>query len=433
MCVIIFFQKGAVMITLENLANKYIKKDDSNLFLIEGYDGDSKDIRKTIIREKNAISDKIDFQEDDFVLVRIVNPYNFPINFKFYPLDERNCFDRVENPFIHYLQCFNHNIDGFRDLDIGIEHKDVKHQECELVSFRYRNTKHFAINGLASDIYIPLGQKVIFSNGNAIIIEPLKEKLKDNRLVNLNPIDTFFDLKDSSMDISDNAIFLFEKKAYFEYVKNEKIKEGIKNRRVYLYDGSPSLATDLALMSLGYIPLHSFQQCMLKPENFIEDGSEISDQLYLEQLKKYMEYLNNAYLNTTYLKVPIEFQKKRLMRFRGYIDNPGLLHCETKYIDEECKRNLDSDLKTYEEYLHFIFSYVSFISKKEIEDICYLVKKDVIENAFKPFQQTFYSVRKKYDECFIRTLLELQYPTFKNFTEEFNAKRLMKIDVNRQG
>ena len=73
----------------------------------------------------------------------------------------------------------------------------------------FRNTKHFSLNGLASNVVVLCKATATFDNKEIIVIEPFKDHLGDN-LVNLNPVDTFYDLEDSS----------FKMKGYFLLKKN---------------------------------------------------------------------------------------------------------------------------------------------------------------------------------------------------------------------
>lgn len=312
---------------LQELSSKYIEHIDKNIYLLNHYEKDKEQILEKIVTEKyKSALTTLSFKEEDLVLVRTVGQENFPINLEYYPLDERNCYRYIDNPFKFLLLELKQEKDVYADITIGYNKSKLNIRENELVAYGYRNTKHFSINGLASNIYGPFLHQLRFDNGIAIIIESLKGKIEDPRLVNLNPVDTFFDLENSSMKIDENAIILIQESQIRDFFNKEELKEKLKTHRIYLYQDNPSLAVDLALMYHGYVPQHSKQQCLLDIEYCDYQGRTISDENYLNQWKEFIEKLNQKYLSTTYINVPDSINIRRAMRHRSLIGLPGVLH-----------------------------------------------------------------------------------------------------------
>ena len=76
--------------------------------------------------------------------------------------------------------------------------------DMKLVCPIYRDTVHFSINGLVSNLWYTQG----FTNRETVIIEPLENHMNE-KLINLNPVDTMIDVGKSDEPIKDNAIYIF--------------------------------------------------------------------------------------------------------------------------------------------------------------------------------------------------------------------------------
>ena len=68
-----------------------------------------------------------------------------------------------------------------------------------------------------------------------------------------------------------------------------------------------------------------------------------------------------------------------------------------------------------------------------IRNIVAAIEKDVIDENYLPLTQNFSSTYDGYENELLDILLELSYPKFKQYTEDFNQKRLKKINKNRIG
>lgn len=439
------------MRNLQKLASRYIENISENIYRLDNYERDKEQILEAIVLEKykKALTD-FTFREEDLALVRIVNQENFPINLEYFPLDDSNSYRYIKNPFEYILSMLKFSQDrkmkeilrkgglnrAFSDLvykitDIGYDKSKIETRENRLIAYRYRDTKHFSINGLASNIYGPLGHTTEFDKDSiAIIIEPLTNKINDRRLVNLNPVDTFFNLKNSSMKIGENSILMIQEDQLNFILHNDEIKGKLKN--IFIYNEETSLAVDLVLMYSGYIPQHSKQQCILEPECTCQNGKKVSDQQYLNKFKEFIDQLNRKYLDTTYINAPSDISKKREISNSLYIGLPGILHSETSYFNDELKKNLQESILTYEAYISYIFSKSSSVDMQLIRKIIESVKRDV-EDLSPIFEPSFFATMQEYEFTLLKVIEDLTYPEFKRNTEEFNEKKLSKINIKRRG
>ena len=166
------------------------------------------------------------------------------------------------------------------------------------------------MNGLASTVVVLCKATTTFDNKEIIVIEPFKDHLGDN-LVNLNPVDTFYDLEDSSFTIGQNADIIMDMDTYKKLISNDGIRDDLSKVRVFLYAPNNNLSscsgtsyqtimTDIVLCFLGYIPQHSIDQSELKPEYYFDGTKFIDDTDYLKKFQDYIEKLNITLLHQHY-------------------------------------------------------------------------------------------------------------------------------------
>lgn len=250
-------------------------------------------------------------------------------------------------------------------------------------------------------------------------------------MVNLNPVDTFFDLQNSSLKIGENAIFMIQEDKIDLLFKNKEIKQKLQSKTIYLYNEEPKIAVDLVLMYNDYIPQHSYQQSKLEVEYSHQQC--VNDEQYLNKFKEFIDQLNRKYLDTTYINVPTSIEKQRKLYTQEYLGLSGVLHSETPYAILDDKKNLQENISTYEQYIPYIFdkstSFDMLVANKVIESI----KKDVIELGVSPFEQQFSITTHKYENILLKVIEEVTYPEFKQITEKFNEKKLSKINSQRRG
>lgn len=187
-----------------------VEKIKDNLFVIRDDLVDQEKLKRYIIDEKiKRVNQDFNFTLSDLVLVRSVREDMFPLYGFYYPLSENTGYKSTLNPFDYLFSSIKFGYDyNYLHKDLS----DYKEEDTNLYHSIYRDTKHFTINHLSSNangFFIPV---TTFNNRPFIIIEPMQEHINNRLLVNLNPIDTFFNLHDTSMRVSNNAIFLINEK-----------------------------------------------------------------------------------------------------------------------------------------------------------------------------------------------------------------------------
>ena len=73
------------------------------------------------------------------------------------------------------------------------------------------------------------------------------------------------------------------------------------------------------------------------------------------------------------------------------------------------------------------------VPEETIRKIVSTIEFDVKEKNHLPIVQTFFETYQEYEKELLNIMLELSYPNFQKYTEEFNQKKLKKIDKNRIG
>ena len=408
------------MTNWNNFTEKYIEQLNDNTFYVESNPNLRLSLLDEIIKEKRRrVKSNYQLTEDDFALVRIMKSKDFPKDLVYRTLSERAVTATVDNPFKLVISYTKYNIDYFADLDLGEKHELINPDDLKINYHPYRDTKHFSINGLCSDIKT-MTTSYIYTNGDVVVIEPLKNRLKDKRLVNLNPVDTFFDLKNKPMAISDNAIFIIRESAYIPLMNDEKIKDSLKERKKYIFNGDINVAVDIILCNLGYLPQHSRDQSYLETE-FSKAGD---DQTYLKLFQDYIEYLSTKYLNLSYYEIPQEYINRRKQYNDEILALPGILHPDTKYGDIETNENIKNILKSYYDYLTVIFDVLGY-NKNELSNFYKNIEQDVCQNYNKPYEQRFPNAFSKHENLMVSVVKDLTYPKLKTMTKKHNEKFIL--------
>lgn len=410
--------------------NQYLSEVKESIYRITFSEDDIKKIKKYIIHEKNIYSKPLTI--DDLYLIRITTEENIPRNMTYFPIDYRNGYHYIRNPFCFILGFKEFNMKGYENIDFGGEVEQNSLDKNKIVSYWYRDTKHFSINGLASNIYNFGGINHIFDKGDFIIIEPLKNRIKDSRLVVINPVDTFFDLHDSEMKIGDDAICIINDSLYQRL--DSSTLENIGDRKVFLFHGNASTATDIVLLSLGVLPQHSVNQTRLEPEYYFVDKKEITDEQYIEDFQRLIEDVSQAYLHQSYLNLPPEIIKWRKEHWQEMVGVPGILHSETPYFMQERKKDEQARIKAYQDYMLGMIPLVTDkVPEESIRTVISSIEDDVKKRECLPIEEQFFSTYHNYEDILLNIMLDLSYPTFQKYTKEFNQKRLSKINKNRIG
>lgn len=400
---------------------------DQNVFLINADLVNYDELKRYIIDEKvKRINNGFQFSLDDLVLVRSIKESLFPANGYYYPLNEENCYKGTLNPFNHFLSAIRYGYDKNYVGDGVFDHEEEKAYVYHPV---YRDTKHFTINSLSSNINRLFVQTAIFNNRPIIIIEPLKEKIDNGLLVNLNPIDTFFNLHNTRMEVSSQAIILINEDTYKELIRHEENKEILNTHKIYLFRGEPSISCDIALLSLGILPQHSIGQRELIEEYYHEGSIEISDKKYLKLFRNYIEYLNQTYLKTSYIHLPKDIIESRKNYEHMY---PGLLHVNTHFSDEETVNMMNNIISTYADYMEFLSAYANGEFKSNVDNMITLIDADV-KQYYPRYRFNFMDLHEQYGNIMKEFLRNMTYKGFIDVTHNFNEKQLSKINKTKIG
>ena len=409
---------------MKSIIDKYIIKENG-IYRIECNQREYKEIKEKVLLLKNRFNRN--FTIDDFVLVRIVKENFIPKNMEYYPLNSNNAYHLIQNPYSSIIGWIGYKIEEYKDIDIGVNltKKDIKGNK--LVSYYYRDTKHFSINSLASNVSnVFLETK--FDDGDFIIIEPLKNNINNPRLKVLNPVDTFFNLHESSLKINENATILIKEELY-----NKLDKDLIKSfypRKVFTFSCEPIIATDIVLLYLGIIPQNTKFQSMIKSESSYIDGKIYDDINYINNNKKYIEYLNNKYLDSSYLNIPSDMKAKRNTTEK---DLEGTFHSETRYYEDEVNKCAQYEFDTYKEYLKMISKNTNKINNNILNNILNKIKEDIDDKKGTFFLQTFYNLYDEFEKVLLDSLLDMGYIKFSSLTQDFNKQKLLTLDKNRIG
>ena len=99
--------------------NQYLSEVKENTYRITFSEDDIKKIKKYIIHEKNIYSKPLTI--DDLYLIRITTEENIPRNMTYFPIDYRNGYHYIRNPFCFILGFKEFNMKGYENIDFGGE------------------------------------------------------------------------------------------------------------------------------------------------------------------------------------------------------------------------------------------------------------------------------------------------------------------------
>ena len=117
----------------------------------------------------------------------------------------------------------------------------------EVASFEYSEIKNFALNGLTL-----FGSEWESMDYN--IIEPLEDQINSPTLKSLHPGDTFFDVKDEPLPVSQRAIYLIPEARYKVLMQNPEIAIQLADKNVVVFRGNARDAVDMQLCKMGIVP-----------------------------------------------------------------------------------------------------------------------------------------------------------------------------------
>ncbi len=318
--------------------NLYEINCDNGLML--EYVGNS--LKKQIVKAKQKfIESGKRLGEEDLFLVRTME--KLPDDLVYRSFAHRGLYTTMRNPFERLLE------------DRGMSSDEIK--SCEIVCPIYRDTVHFAVNGIVSNVWYSDD----FTNRGIAVIEPLEDHLNE-KLVNLNPVDTMIDVGKSDEPISQNAVFIIEKNLYNK-LSSDMVRK-LNGRKIVLFDSSKykdlnndssyilplEIVTDLVICNMGYLPQHSRGQTSLNVETYTIDGDYYSDKNYLEAFTNLIDKISYEKLGVGYYNIPEELKEKR----EYDKDRFGIYHWDTKYYEEEQSINYNNRLIYIEKYLNML-------------------------------------------------------------------------------
>ncbi len=337
---------------LINTVDKVFTEIDSNVYEID-FDSfrtlrlANKSLRRKIILAKeDFVSSGNRLNIDDLYMVRSMD--RLPESLKYQSYTNSGGYQTMSNPLSSLLPIMSDK----KVLDI--------------VCPCYRDTIHFTINGLVSNLWFTSG----FTNRGIVAIEPLTNHLND-KLVNLNPVDTMIDVSKEAEAIKDNGIFIFSKDEYDEL--SQEIKNTLFDHRIYLFDSNKlsnndnninnsipilEMVTDFVLCHNGILPQHSINQSILRAEDFVDedmiDGNYVSekhsDEDYLKQFTDLIDDVSMERFGVSYYNLSDEIKTNRNIDK----DKPGVSHYDTKYWNEEIINNNHLRKESFERYLEFL-------------------------------------------------------------------------------
>ena len=166
--------------------------------------------------------------EQDYAMVRSTN--FFPEHRLIETLDKHT----IPQPIGSYFESEIRELTG-----------DYDPSKFDVLDFINRRTVHWTLNGLVGDH--AYGS---FSNSNYIIIEPFKNHINDEGLLNINEADTFFA---QDMKLSPEATILMPLEQYKKLMSDPKTRKAINDFKIAVYTGSDKTATEMSLHDQGYV------------------------------------------------------------------------------------------------------------------------------------------------------------------------------------
>lgn len=326
--------------------DKYVSEIAPNVYEIDCNDSYelnlvNNTLRKMIIKEKQEFVDLGKKLSDrDLFLVRTMD--DLPDNLTYQSFTNRGAFTKMKNPFERIMD------------DYGLSEEQI--EENRLVCPIYRDTVHFSINGIVSNLWYTEH----FTDRGVVVIEPFSNH--SEKLVNINPIDSFIDVSKSDEPIKDNAIYIIDKNVYQGL--SQEIKKKMVKGKLYLFDSkkystedikegnaSPlEIITDMVICQNGFLPQHTISQSYLRSESCNYDGNYYSDKEYLKMFTDLIDKLSIDMFNISYYNLNDEIKDKREVNKDEY----GVSHWDTKYLDEEQTKNYNYRLDTIKRYLTYL-------------------------------------------------------------------------------
>ena len=230
----------------------------------------------------------------------------------------------------------------------------------------FRSTKHFTVN-------TPLGYTGDYNSGieanrNFTIIDTIDNFLNSGYAYSLFYKDSYLDTTHERLPISEDAIVLINQDKYEEIIKDEKVKEQLKMRKVVLYKGDEATAINMILSERGVLPYkpgHRIEYPVGMEElcekynieyahnhgNIDGRGGHFTDALdynrkeFVSNQEKFIEFLKKYFAG-----VLDDITRNDFRNSRNIIERVGyqnMVQAIQKY-NEESKRRIEEGRKAYD-------------------------------------------------------------------------------------
>lgn len=408
---------------LIDFVDKYISEVSPNVYEINCRDfyeliSVNNALRKMVIKAKQEfVESGKKLSDSDLFLVRTMS--ELPDNLVYQSFSNRGAFTKMKNPFERIME------------DRGLSDEQIN--EKKLVCPIYRDTVHFSINGIVSNLWYTDR----FTNRGITVMEPIANHF--DRLVNINPVDSFIDVGMTDEPIKNNAVFIIDKNIYLGL--SQEMKNKIASGKLYLFDSKkyesdevnedyPSpleIVSDMVICHNGSLPQHTVSQFLLRNETCNYEGNHYSDKEYLKMFTDLIDKISTEVFNVSYYTLNDKIKAKREVDK----DNYGVFHSDTKYYEEEQSKNYNYRLDTIRKYLSFLHEELG-LSKETMEYIydCYCRYVDL------NYSRESYGGRGmwrlslvNYDDAndFIN---KVSFDKFIEVTDEFNRNQMELLNKN---
>ena len=414
---------------INHLLDSYIAEKEPNVYEFVGGDngvillaGLETRLKPLIIDSKcDIVSYGIPFRLDDLFLVRAMQ--ELPNDLIYRSFTNSHTCGSITNPFSSIVS----NI-----VDGPYSFNNTNDKRLEIIYPLHRDTIHFSINGLVSNIN---REGKSFASNPIVVIEPFKDYCFSH-LVNINPVDTMVDVGRKDEPIKGNAVVVMPKVLY--NCLSPYMKRALFGRKVFLYDldiiditdctNYMQVLTDCAICFIGGLPQHSVLQNYLVPESYLNpiNNQYVSDAGYLKKFTDYIDRFSGIKVGVSYYDLNPEIKAKRLQYNYGEQIN-GVIHRDTKYWDEEISKNAAAILTYIKRYLDTLEIKLG-LSEKLANEIYARFEASVAEHySIDNYLPTSSLVSLLHNEE-AREFIKLVTPErFIEVTEDFNRESLEQI------
>lgn len=194
------------------------------------------------IKEKGCI--------DKFVIIR--NDDYFPKDFK-WKVNSKYTNGEYRT-FLRYHKEITSNKKGFFLFSNKEEVKYINEELKLFYPLEFRSTKHFTVNTALSTTgeynFVPC-------NRTYTIIDDINNFLESGYGYSLSDKDAYLDVTHEPLEISKNAIILISVDTYNKIKENKELMKQLVSRKIVIYKGDLTLATNMVLTENGILPIRT--------------------------------------------------------------------------------------------------------------------------------------------------------------------------------